>query len=115
MKYFAKLNEADIVIGITHIHEDNAPNEQAGINFLNNAHNHSSWKEYSKNGSIRKNGAIKGHVYDEGRDAFIAPQPYPSWTLNESTCCWEPPVAYPQNIDEQAYTWNEGTTSWDEV
>ena len=59
---------------------------------------------------FRKNYAGIGYTYDAKRDAFIPPQPYNSWTLNEETCLWEPPVPCPS--DEQAYTWDEETTQW---
>ena len=59
---------------------------------------------------LRKNYAGIGYTYDEERDAFYTPQPYLSWTLNEDTCIWEPPVPYPS--DEKRYDWNEETTSW---
>lgn len=62
---------------------------------------------------LRKNYASIGYTYDSIRDAFIAPQPYPSWILDEDTCCWEAPIAYPD--DGNAYDWNEETTSWDTV
>lgn len=61
----------------------------------------------------RKNFAGIGYTYDEDRDAFIPPQPYPSWTLNEDTCLWEAPVAMP--TDGKRYIWNEDTTNWTEV
>ena len=63
--------------------------------------------------ALRKNYAGIGFTYDTAKDAFIPPQPYASWTLNEETCLWEAPVAYPD--DGQVYTWNEDTTSWDVV
>ena len=72
-----------------------------------------TWIETKMDGSIRKNYAGVGHTYDQGRDAFYEPQPYPSWTLNETTCLWECPVAYPN--DGNMYTWNETTKAWDEV
>ena len=62
---------------------------------------------------FRKNYAGIGYTFDEERDAFISPKPYPSWLLNEDTCLWEPPVAYP--IDGKQYTWDEETTSWVEI
>ena len=62
---------------------------------------------------LRKNYAGIGFSYDSTRDAFIPPQPYPSWTLNEDTCLWECPVAYP--VDDKQYTWNESDQTWDEV
>ena len=60
---------------------------------------------------FRKNYAGIGYTYDETRDAFIPPKPFDSWTLNEDSCLWEAPTAYPD--DDQMYTWNEETTSWD--
>ena len=62
---------------------------------------------------LRKNYAGIGYAYDAVRDAFIAPQPYPSWALNEQTCYWEAPVPYPD--DGNAYGWNENTQSWDQI
>lgn len=61
--------------------------------------------------AFRKNYAGIGYTYDETRDAFIPPQPFDSWILNETSCLWEAPVAYPD--DGQQYTWNEGTGTWD--
>jgi len=60
---------------------------------------------------FRKNYAGIGFIYDEARDAFHEPKPYPSWTLTEDTCQWNAPTAYPD--DDKAYNWNEDTTSWD--
>lgn len=62
---------------------------------------------------LRKNFAGIGHTYDLTKDAFYAPQSYPSWSLNEDTCVWEPPVARPD--DGKKYIWNEATTNWVEV
>ena len=63
--------------------------------------------------ALRKNYAGIGYTYDLTRDAFIAPQPFPSWTLNEDTCQWEAPVTYPD--DDKMYNWDETTTNWKEV
>jgi hypothetical protein len=52
-------------------------------------------------------------VYDEELDAFYAPQPFPSWTLDEDTCYWESPTPYP--TDDKSYTWNESTQEWEEI
>ena len=73
----------------------------------------SRWIETFKDSSKRKNYAGIGFTYDMGRDAFIPPQPFASWTLDEDTCDWEAPVAYPS--DGKFYSWNEETNSWDEV
>ena len=62
---------------------------------------------------LRKNFAGIGFTYDRNKDAFIPPQPYMSWTLNETTCLWEAPVAYPN--DGKQYIWNENITNWTEV
>lgn len=63
--------------------------------------------------ALRMNYAQIGGTYDADKDAFINIKPFPSWVLNETTCIWEPPVAYPD--DGQPYDWNEDTTSWDLV
>jgi hypothetical protein len=62
---------------------------------------------------LRKNYAGIGYVYDEVRDAFYAPQPYPSWTLNEDSCIWESPVPMP--TDDKKYQWDEEQQQWTEV
>tara|TARA_R110000803_G_scaffold141748_1_gene208149 strand:+ start:1087 stop:1506 length:420 start_codon:yes stop_codon:yes gene_type:complete len=63
--------------------------------------------------ALRKNYAGVGDTYDSSKDAFYASQPYPSWTLNEETCLWVAPTAYP--TDGLAYDWDEDTTSWVEI
>jgi len=70
-----------------------------------------TWIETKMDGSIRKNYAGIGDIYDLQRDAFYKSQPYPSWTLNEDTCLWEAPVEKPDN--DNLYTWNEETQTWD--
>jgi len=69
-----------------------------------------AWIQTSYDGSSRKNYASIGYTYDKTRDAFIPPKPYPSCTLNESTCLWEYPVVYPN--DDKFYEWDEATTNW---
>jgi len=68
-----------------------------------------TWVQTSYNGRIRKNFAGVGYSYDPVRDAFIPPQPYPSWTLAEETCLWQPPVPMPQ---DGPYVWNEDQQEW---
>ena len=96
--------------------------ESVGVKYLNNAFG-GTWvrTSYNTQGGVhtlggtpfRKNHAGIGFTYDETRDAFIPPQPFNSWTLNEDTCNWEAPVAYPD--DGKEYKWNEETTSWVEI
>jgi hypothetical protein len=64
------------------------------------------------NEPLRKNFAGVGYTYDRERDAFIAPKPFPSWTLDEATCTWEAPVPPPFNED---VSWDEETTSWEAI
>jgi len=63
--------------------------------------------------ALRKNYAGVGYSYDAAKDAFIPPQPFPSWTLDNQTCLWNAPVAMP--TDGKPYTWDEATTSWKEL
>lgn len=74
-----------------------------------------TWIQTSYNGSIRGNYAGIGYIYDATNDVFYPPQPFNSWTLNQTTWSWEAPVPLPANADTVAYKWNEETTSWDEV
>jgi hypothetical protein len=62
---------------------------------------------------LRKNYAGIGYTYDSERDAFIPPKPFDSWLLDEGTCLWQAPVAYPEN--GKVYTWDEDLLSWVEV
>ena len=71
------------------------------------------WVQTSYNNNFRKNYAGKGYTYDKTRDAFYAPQPYPSWVLDEDTCRWDAPTPRPD--DDKMYVWDEDTTSWKEI
>ena len=114
MAHFAKLGVGNIIEKVEVVSNDIATTEQAGVDFLNNLYNtRDVWKQTSYNGNIRKNFAGIGYKYDQTRDAFIAPKPYPSWILNETTCTWDAPVAYPD--DDKIYEWDEATTNWVEV
>jgi|TARA_R110001592_G_scaffold163373_1_gene397290 hypothetical protein len=97
MSYFAKINN-EIVEKVI-VAEQNFIDIQEG-----------TWVQTSYNGNFRKNYAGIGYTYDETRDAFYTPQPYPSWTLNETTCQWEAPTPYPD--DDERYIWDEDTLSW---
>lgn len=121
MAHFAEIDGNGVVLRVLVV--DNAQ-ENDGQNFLANTLGlGGTWLKtsYNTTGGVhsnggtpfRKNYAGVGYTYDSGRDAFIAPKPYPSWTLNETSCLWEAPVALP--TDGAQYTWNEETTSWDLV
>jgi hypothetical protein len=120
MAHFAKLDRHNKVIGVNVLNNEvitdanGTEQEQVGINFLTQLHGGVGWyKQTSYNGTFRKNYAGVGYTYDPARDAFIPPQPYASWTLNEDTCRWDSPVPYP--TDDKRYTWDEDTTSWVEI
>jgi hypothetical protein len=131
MAYFAKLNSENIVEQVISINNavitdaNGAEQEQLGINFINQLYNtNDTWKQTSYNtiGGIhklggvpfRKNYASIGYTYDSQRDAFIPKKPFNSWILNENTCLWEAPVAYPvdSNINNR-YKWNEEILNWE--
>lgn len=122
MAHFAKLDENNNVLAVHVVNNDvitvdGVESEQAGIDFLTDLHGHTLWKQTSYNGNIRKNYAGVGYIYDEGRDAFYAPQPWASWTLNENTCQWESPVPYPTIDPENPkfYGWFEPNQEWIEL
>ena len=100
MAHYAKI-EDDIVTQVIVAEQDFVDTQEG------------TWIQTSYNASIRKNYAGIGYTYDSTRDAFIPPQPYPSWTLNEDTCGWDAPVAITD--DGKQYQWDESITNWREV
>ena len=86
---------------------------QTSYNTHSNQYFDSETGEIGSGTPLRKNYAGVGYTYDSVRDAFIPPQPYPSWILNEDTCQWDSPVPYP--ADDLMYSWDEDTTSWVET
>ena len=122
MAHFAKLGTGNIIEKVVVVSNDVATTEQAGVDFLNKLYGTNDvWKQtsYNTRGGVhrlsgtpfRKNYAGIGFKYDQTKDAFIPPKSYNSWTLNETTCLWEAPVARPE--DDQDYMWNETTRQWD--
>jgi len=121
MAHFAEIDAEGIVLRVLVVAD---AQEDRGQEFLaDDLGLGGTWKKTSYNtvGGVHSNGGTPyrknyagiGFKYDAGKDAFIPPKPYASWTLDEGTCLWEAPVAYPSG--EGMYTWNEDTTSWDEV
>lgn len=119
MAHFAKLNNQNIVEEIIVVNNevilksDGTESELKGKQFLNSTLGQAKWIQTSFNNNFRKNFAEIGGTYDVEADGFYAPQPFNSWILNEETFNWEAPVEYPD--DENLYTWNEETLSWDLV
>jgi hypothetical protein len=116
MAHYAFLDENNIVTEvIVGKDESNFDWETYYGNFRGQVCKRTSYNTYGgvhKEGGIplRKNYAGVGFTYDHIKDAFIAPQPFTSWTLDEETCLWNPPVPYPN--DNKFYNWNEETLSW---
>jgi len=127
MASFAKIGLNNKVIEVLSVHNNElldsngVEQETNGIDFLTKLTSWSIWKQTSYNTSagehtlggtpFRKNHASIGFTYDEDRDAFIPQKPYPSWTLNETTCLWEAPVSKP--VNNNYYKWNETDQTWD--
>ena len=118
MAHFAQLNEENLVTQVIVVanqdtsDQDFVDNEAIGIEFCTNLLG-GRWVQTSYNANIRKNYAGIGYKYDATLDAFIPPQPFESWTLNEETAQWEAPTPYPD--DGKRYSWDEETTSWVEI
>ena len=127
MASFAKIGLNNKVIEVLSVNNevlkdaDGIEQENIGIDFLTKLTGWAIWKQtsYNTHGGLhdnngtpfRKNFAGIEYTYDEDRDAFIPKKPFNSWVLNESTCNWEAPVAYP--TDGKRYSWNETTKNWD--
>jgi len=116
MAHFAQLDENNLVTQVIVVHNnelmhEGVEQEAKGVTFCQSLFGaQTNWKQTSYNGNMRKNYAGIGYTYDDGRDAFIPPQPYASWVLNEDTCQWGAPTPMPQ--DGNQYLWDEATTSW---
>ena len=120
MAHFAELNNVGLVTRVIVVSNsdiqdsDGVEQEALGITFCQNLlGSDTTWKQTSYNANFRKNFAGIGYLYDSTRNAFIAPQPFVSWKLNETTCQWEAPVTMPD--DGNRYVWNEATKAWDSV
>lgn len=127
MAHFAKLDEYNTVVNVIVIADEDTQingveNEQKGIDFCNSLQP-GRWLKTSYNTAggvhllggvpFRKNYASVGYKYDPNRDAFIPPQPYLSWKLNESTCLWEAPVDHDR--DGGTWSWDESELTWVKV
>lgn len=109
MAHFAELDENNIVLRVL-VTDNDFPNE--GYDWLVENLG-GTWVQTSFNARIRKNFAGEGFTYDPERDAFIAPKPFESWSLDEETCQWVAPIKHP--TDDKTYTWNEETQNWSEI
>ena len=119
MAHFAQLDDNNMVLQVIVVHnndclgDDGNESESTGIAFCQSLFPGTRWRQTSYNGNIRKNYAGIGFQYNPTYDAFIAPQPYPSWVIDEATCRWVAPTTMP--IDGKLYSWDEPTISWVEI
>jgi hypothetical protein len=118
LAHFAKLDENNVVTFVTVGRQEDDGKEaelcaRTGDVYKQTSYNTHGGVHALGGTPLRKNYAGIGYTYDAGRDAFIPPKPYASWVLNETTCLWDAPVAYPD--DGKRYSWDEATTSWVEV
>ena len=121
MAHFAQVDENNTVVQVLVVSDDQAHRGQdflandlgLGGNWIQTSYNTNAGVHANGGTPLRKNYAGIGYTYDASRDAFIPPKPFNSWTLNEDTCLWDAPVAYP--ADGKMYRWDEDTTNWLEI
>ena len=111
MSHFAKV-ENGIVTEVIVAEQDVIDSGLFGSGWIQTSYN-TRGGQHPEGRPLRKNYAGVGFTYDSGRDAFIAPQPFPSWVLNETTCLWEAPT--PEPTDGKFYNWNEQQLAWVEM
>jgi hypothetical protein len=115
MAHFAEIGLNNKVLRVIVVHNNELldvtgeEQESKGAEFCRNLLG-GTWLQTSYNSNFRKNFAGIGFTYDSARDAFISPQPYPSWVLNDDTCTWDAPTPMPD--DGLSYIWDEDTVSW---
>jgi len=119
MAHFAELDANNVVLRVVVIgNADTADangveKEHIGAAFCERLFG-GTWKQTSYNGNKRKRYAGIGYTFNEELDAFVAPKPFPSWVLNNTTAEWEAPVAMPV-VEGKRFVWNEATGAWDEA
>lgn len=117
MAHFAQINSDNVVTQVIVVSNADCgggeypESDAVGAAFCTNLLG-GTWKQTSYNNNFRKRYAGIGYTFNAELDAFVAPKPYPSWTLNTETADWEAPVARPT---EGNWTWNESTQQWDQV
>ena len=124
MSHFAKLDDNNIVTFVTVGRQEDDGKEQELCDRTEDTYRQTSYNtrggvhydpetgepSADQSKALRKNYAGIGFTFDEQRDAFIPPQPFPSWVLNEESCLWDAPVPYP--TDGGLYSWDEAAGEW---
>lgn len=111
MSHFAKVVDG-VVTQVIVAEQDVIDSGLFGTGWVQTSYN-THGGQHPENRPLRKNYAGLGFSYDAQRDAFIPLKPFPSWTLNETTCLWDCPIPYP--TDGKVYTWNEEQQQWIEL
>jgi hypothetical protein len=117
MSHFAKVENGTVTQVIV-VEQDVIDTGMFGSGWIQTSYNTRGGVHYDQNNepsedqsrALRKNYAGVGYTYDSERDAFIPPQPYASWVLDDASCLWTAPVAMPS--DDKQYNWDEETKSW---
>jgi hypothetical protein len=118
MAHFAKI-ENGVVAQVIVAEQDFIDTGAVGHGWVQTSYNTRGGIHYGQDGQpsgreqLRKNYAGVGYTYDAGRDAFIPPKPFPSWTMSEETCLWSAPTPMP--TDDKRYSWDEPTLAWVEA
>ncbi len=117
MSHFAKV-ENGVVVQVIVAEQDVIDSGIFGHGWVQTSYN-THGGQHPEGRPLRKNYAGIGYTYDSQRDAFIPPQPFPSWLMSEETCLWSSPVPYPTDVgtaeNPKRYSWDEATTSWVEI
>jgi len=117
MAHFAEINENNIVTKVIVVHNNELllngeESEVKGMDFCESLFGHRNWVQTSYNSNIRYNFASIGYTWDSENDAFYAPQPFESWSLDENFK-WQSPVPYPEDAsEEKIYEWDEDNLTW---
>jgi hypothetical protein len=117
MAHFAEINDNNIVTRVIVVHNneitvDGQELEFKGIDFCEGLFGHRNWVQTSYNGNMRYNFAGQGYTWDSDNDAFYAPQPFASWSLDENFI-WQAPVPYPEDAStDKVYEWDEDNLTW---
>ena len=120
MSHFAEIDNDNVVQRVIVADQDFIDSGKLGdpSNWVQTSYNTRGGVHYAPNSktpdggiAFRKNYAGIGHIYDKERDAFIGPQPFASWTLDEDSCLWVPPVAHPMD-GQGPYYWDEDIRNW---
>jgi len=122
MSHYAQLDENNVVVFVIHAKSNDKEDEftestgdvwkQTSYNTYGGVHYTDGEPSADQSKALRFNYAGIGFTYDADRDAFIPPQPYASWVLDEDTCLWVAPIAYPADGD---HVWDEQAGDWVEV